>query len=121
MINLVFLLLIFFLLTAQITPKALLDVAPPSSEAGEDTGRLPVVVMDSEGQVAFDDTLGRDAVLAALQAEVEALCASSDCNTQPIELTLRAGASASGKAVAALIADLGSIGPIRLSLATVTR
>lgn len=121
MINLVFLLLIFFLLTAQITPTALIEVSPPEAASGDTGDRLPVVVMDAEGRVAFDDVFGRAEVLERIGAELTRRCEIIDCTSDPIALTLRADAAAEGRAVAALIAEIGALGPIDLSLATVTR
>lgn len=121
MINLVFLLLIFFLLTAQITPTALIEVAPPEAASGDAGDSLPVIVMDAEGRVAFDDVFGRAQVLERIGAELAQRCEIIDCAADPIALTLRADANAEGRSVAALISDLGALGPVDLSLATVAR
>ena len=119
MINLVFLLLIFFLLTAQITPTALLDVTPPEAVSGDRSEQLPTILMDGEGRVAFEDAFGREAALARLEAEITRLCADRDCTADPLALTLRADAASDGQSVARLIGEIAALGPVSLTLATV--
>ncbi|MEL7344137.1 MAG: biopolymer transporter ExbD [Pseudomonadota bacterium] len=121
MINLVFLLLIFFLLTAQITPTTLLEVEPPEGSTGEASDRLPVIVMDAEGRVAFDDVFGRAGVLERLGTQIASRCEIVDCTNDPIALTLRADAGAQGRDVAALIGDIAGLGSVKLTLTTVAR
>lgn len=121
MINLVFLLLIFFLLTAQITPTALIEVTPPEAASGDAAEQLPAIVMDAEGRVAFEDAFGREAVLERLSAEVSQRCREIDCAADPVKVTLRADAATQARDVAALIAQIGTLGRINLSLATVGR
>lgn len=121
MINLVFLLLIFFLMTAQITPTDLLEVTPPEATSGEAAERLPVVVVDADGRMAFDGVFGTQAVLDRLAATISQHCSTTDCGTDPVALTLRADAAADAQGVARLIGEISAIGPITLTLATVTR
>lgn len=66
MINVVFLLLIFFLMTAQIVLPAPFDVTlPNASGAGDET--TPTLYLSAEGEIAFETTRGAGALAQAVQ------------------------------------------------------
>lgn len=103
MINVAFLLLIFFLMTAVLAPPDPLDVTPPvagAEDAGPETGTL---IIDAEGNMALGDLRG-DAVLAALPDG---------------PLRIRADARFDGAALARILARVALQGVSRVELITV--
>lgn len=97
MINVVFLLLIFFLLTAQIAPAPPFDLTPPdgvSDIPSEDGGALYV---SAHGQLAFGDARGEE-VWAAIAARTE---------VGPLEI--RADGAARAANIAALLVRLRQV------------
>lgn len=62
MINVVFLLLIFFLMTAQIVPPAPVEVTPPQSTSEQKPQDATSVYIDANGIIAFDDLFGAPAL-----------------------------------------------------------
>lgn len=105
MINVVFLLLIFFLLSSQIAPRAPFAVTPPELESGEPPAPEAVLFMAADGQLHFSGAEGGDALaaVAAQAAELE-------------DLTLRADARVPAREVAALISRLRAAGIKAVSL-----
>ena len=105
MINVVFLLLIFFLMTARIAPPAPIDVTPPSidvetTEASADR----VLYLASDGTVALGDR--RDgAIWADLAAEDR--------------LIVRADAELDAAVLAEVLARLSALGISDISLSVV--
>jgi biopolymer transport protein ExbD len=105
MINVVFLLLIFFMISSELTPAPPFDVTPPEQASGE---RAPVddtLYLDAAGQMAWRDLRG-EAALAALAVRGDA----------PLEI--RADAAVPAREVAALLADLAGLGVTDVRLAT---
>ncbi|MGR3462263.1 MAG: ExbD/TolR family protein [Roseovarius sp.] len=107
MINVVFLLLIFFLMSAQIAPPAPFDVTLPESAAGDHTAPADTLYMDAEGRLAFNDARG-DAVLDALAAR-----ATPD---QPLQI--RADAGMDARALARLLPQLAARGIAEVEIVT---
>lgn len=68
MINVVFLLLIFFLMTAQITPPDPFGVEPPESAEGEPGAATLILQVSASGETAFGEARG-EAAFDALAAE----------------------------------------------------
>lgn len=99
MINVVFLLLIFFLLSSQIAPRAPFSVTPPQLETGEPSRPEALLFMSADGQLHFSGAQTEDAVEAvfARASELESL-------------SLRADANVSASAVATLITQLRDAG-----------
>ncbi len=60
MINVVFLLLIFFLLTAQISPSTPFPVAPPDSSSDIRTQAQDVLYVSATGELAWNEARGED-------------------------------------------------------------
>lgn len=106
MINVVFLLLIFFLMSAQIAPPAPVEITPPvtESEAG-----LPenarAVWLDREGELYFDGLSGAEAI--ARLAEM------------PGPLILRADAGLSAPAFARILRSLGEAGLTEVTMVAI--
>lgn len=68
MINVVFLLLIFFLMTAEIAPPAPFETAPPVAPGGADPGGTATLHLSATGDAAFVDLRGAAAIGAAAAA-----------------------------------------------------
>lgn len=111
MINVIFLLLVFFLISAQMTPPEPFAVAPPevaSPGAEVASGRL-VLHLDAGGTPGFGAETG-PAALAALAAARAGLCAGQDCTADPPRLDLRADAAMPADRLAALLPQLAAMG-----------
>lgn len=68
MINVVFLLLIFFLLTAQISQPTPFPLTPPESESDVRAEDRDVLFISAEGELAWNEATG-EAVWEAIAAE----------------------------------------------------
>ena len=99
MINIVFLLLVFFLMTATIAPPDPLAVRPPVARAAASgDASAPTLHVGADGALAFEGVRG-DAVLAALSGLPEGSV-----------LRVHADAGLDGAAFARLLARLGAAG-----------
>ena len=107
LINVAFLLLIFFLIAGAVAPTDPFPVTPPVSERGQPDARaVPEVLMRADGGLAFE---GAPITEARLSARLGARSAEV--------LRLRAdGAVAAGNAIA-LMARLRALGIDRIALA----
>ncbi|MCZ0812885.1 MAG: ExbD/TolR family protein [Pseudomonadota bacterium] len=124
MINVVFLLLIFFLMTAQIAPPDPFKINPPDVEqAGDPAEGAFTLYLGSSGELAYRDARGQAAALEALQADKAAYCAEGGCSNDlpPPPLVLRADARAPAAALAALMPRLAQAGFPEIRLVTVKR
>ncbi|AHD02035.1 ExbD/TolR family protein [Leisingera methylohalidivorans] len=106
MINVVFLLLIFFLLSSQIAPRAPFTVVPPKLETGEAAASGAILFMAADGQLHFSGAKGGDA-LAAVIAQAGGRR----------RLSLRADAAVPAREVASLISRLRDTGITSVTLA----
>ena len=104
MINVAFLLLIFFLVMARLAPPEPLDVAPPLA-GGTATDGETVLFVDAEGAIALDTQ--RD------EAALEELAIRSG------PVLIRADADLDAVTFARLLARLAEIGRTDIRLATV--
>ena len=111
MINVVFLLLIFFLMSAQIVTPPPFELTPPASENGNPpSARLRL-------QIAPDGSLAlADATNDAVWARLESLLPSAEDT-----LLIRADATLPAAELAAVLARVSAIGFERIELATVPR
>jgi len=112
LINIVFLLLIFFMIAGKLTSSDPFEVTPPDSAAESlPDGEAPSLLLGADGSLAFEgEVLAREAlpgVLAALQAE-----------GRLERLRLRADATADTPDVVALMELLRESGVERLHLLT---
>jgi len=124
MINVVFLLLIFFLMTAQIAPPDPIEVQPPSvSQPGGVAEGEFTLYLGADGALAFRDVTGDEAAIAALQAAKDAYCASGGCsdNVPPPPVILRADAELPGATLARLMPRLAQAGFADIQLVTVAQ
>ncbi|MEY8838250.1 ExbD/TolR family protein, partial [Cribrihabitans sp. XS_ASV171] len=71
MINVVFLLLIFFLMTSQLAQPDPFDVTPPEAQSEAEAEAEPVLFVDDTGRLSFAGSEGRQALeaLSALSGE----------------------------------------------------
>lgn len=95
MINVVFLLLIFFLMTAQIAPPEPFEVTVPESVNGNASEGTLTLYISAKGEIAFEDLRGEDA-LASFAKETNGL--------------IRVDASLSATELAGILRDLGALG-----------
>lgn len=66
MINVAFLLLVFFLMVAVIAPPDVIDVTPPVASAAEGTGDVDTLLVDASGNVHLGPLTGQAALDAVL-------------------------------------------------------
>jgi biopolymer transport protein ExbD len=109
MINVVFLLLIFFLMTATLTPPEPVTVTRPDSRAADAPAEGTALHLDAGGAVAFGEATGAEAEAAAI----------AQARLSGAPLPLRADRAAEARAVAALVLRLARAGVARVALATI--
>lgn len=108
MINVVFLLLIFFLMTASLTPPSPFDIDPALAEGDPGTPGDEAIHVAADGRLAYRAWRG-DEVFAALRATE---------TTTP--LYIRADAALPAAELAALLRQLAEVGVRDLRLLTVS-
>jgi len=118
MINVVFLLLVFFLISAQLTPPEPFPVTPPEAETEAEAEGDFTLHLDATGEVGYRDAIGQDLALAALTSARDEYCAASDCEAAPPALLLRADGAVPAARLAALMPVLGKLGFARVDLVT---
>ncbi|MFN4156414.1 MAG: ExbD/TolR family protein [Paracoccaceae bacterium] len=109
MINVVFLLLIFFLMSARLTPPEPFPVTPPAAQTEAEAQGEFALFIAADGQLGYRDSLG-DAALARIMASREGHCAAADCVAAPPRLTLRADTALPATALAGLLPKLSALG-----------
>ncbi len=105
MINVVFLLLIFFLMTSRLAAPEPFEVTPPEADLETEAQSEAIFHVDAAGRMHFDGSEG-DAALARLAA------VSAETQT----LQLRADAKLEAKALAGLLKKLAEAGLSRAEL-----
>ncbi|OIQ28935.1 MAG: biopolymer transporter ExbD [Alphaproteobacteria bacterium MedPE-SWcel] len=105
MINVVFLLLIFFLMTSRLAQPDPFEITPPTADLDAPVEAEAILYVDKTGRLSFDGIEG-DAALARL-AQVSA----SDAVLQ-----LRADSALEAAKAAGLLKDLSSAGFARVEL-----
>lgn len=117
MINVVFLLLIFFLMSAQLKSPEPFDLLPPEAvDAAEARGDF-ALFLSAEGLPGYRDQTA-DAAIAALAAARAAHCAVTDCIATPPRLSVRADARVAATTLAALLPRLQTLGFAQMELLT---
>ncbi|MDF1727893.1 MAG: biopolymer transporter ExbD [Sulfitobacter sp.] len=111
MINVVFLLLIFFLMSAQIVAPPPFEVTPPEAQAGRALAEDLRLQVSATGALALGEAT--DASVWSALAEVE--------NRADRKLLIRADAALPASQLAALMARLSALGFETIALATVPR
>jgi biopolymer transport protein ExbD len=115
MINVVFLLLVFFLISARMTPPEPFPVTPPEAQAQEEAQGLFTLHVAADGLAGYREAMG-EAALEALAAARGAHCAAVDCVAEPPRLLLRADAALPGQALARMLPRLAAMGFARVDL-----
>ncbi len=105
MINVVFLLLIFFLMTSRLAQPDPFDVTPPDAASEAAPEAQPVLYIAADGRMFFDGAEG-DAALARLAT------ASADSP----QIQLRADARLEAKTLARILRQLAEAGLARAEL-----
>ena len=117
MINVVFLLLIFFLMTAQIAPPDSLDVTLPKAERAAPGDSDLTLYVGADGTLAFRDVTGDPQALDALEAAYRALCPQAACATSP-QLVIRADTALAVRALPPILRALAARQITDIALAT---
>ena len=121
MINVVFLLLIFFLMTAQIAPPMPFDVTPPNAAAQGDPAEADLTLyLSADGDLGYRDVRG-PAALDALQQTLAELCGTGACGDNRPTLILRADGAVEGALLARLMPQLAQAGFSQIQLVTVPK
>ncbi len=104
MINVVFLLLIFFMMSATITPPAPFDLTLPETETEAELAGDKTLYLSGQGQVSFGGALD------------EAAWALLDKAEENGPLTLRTDATLEARTLAQVLARLSSMGRANVEL-----
>ncbi|MFV0332582.1 MAG: ExbD/TolR family protein [Tropicimonas sp.] len=105
MINVVFLLLIFFLMTAQIAPPEPFAVELPSSDAGTDPASQTTLHIDATGLPGFQGLTGAPAMELLIELR-----------EKDAPLRIRADARLEAARLAALLGELTEAGFFRVEI-----
>ncbi|MEM6577396.1 MAG: biopolymer transporter ExbD [Pseudomonadota bacterium] len=111
MINVVFLLLIFFLMSAQIVTPPPFDVDPPAAESDQQVQTELRLHVSGDGSLGFGDARD-DAVWDAL-AQID--------HASEAVLVVRADAALPGSDLARILSRLSPLGFAEIQLATVPK
>lgn len=109
MINVIFLLLIFFLIAARMTAPEPFAVTPPRAQTEAEAEGDFTLFLSADGQLGYRAVQG-DAALDALAAARDVHCATADCTADPPRLTLRADSALPAADLAALMPRLPALG-----------
>ncbi len=109
MINVIFLLLIFFLIAARMTAPEPFAVTPPQAMTEAEAQGDFTLFIAADGLLGYRDARG-DAALAAIAASREGHCRGTDCRADPPRLTLRADNALPAVRLAALMQRLPTLG-----------
>ena len=105
MINVVFLLLIFFLMTAQIVPPAPFDMTLPTAQGDEDGGQNALYI-NAVGEIAFGEARGATALSEAVT------------RTGDAALRIQADAALDASRLARVLSQLSALGAARIEIVT---
>ena len=112
MVNVVFLLLIFFMLVGRVGPKEELVISPPLSESGQvESGRPLRVEINQSGVIAFDGKVIDTTELIVIVTDL----LRQDPSTQ---LQLKADAGLDANSLIRIMETLRLIGVAKLTLVT---
>ncbi|EKE73496.1 ExbD/TolR family protein [Celeribacter baekdonensis] len=119
MINVVFLLLIFFLIAGEMQRPEPFDITPPEIAEAQEAEGVFSLFLDPEGQLAYRDLITsfetRQAILSAIDTERRAGCDGDLCDTV---LLIHADKNTPAHFVAQLLPHLGALGFEQINLVT---
>ncbi|QCO54745.1 biopolymer transporter ExbD [Pseudorhodobacter turbinis] len=115
MINVVFLLLIFFLISAKMTPPEPFPVTPPTAQAEAEAEGAFTLYLAADGRIGFHDTEG-DAALEMLETALTDYCDQTDCDTAKPRLTLRGDTALPAEKLAAILPRISALGFAQIEL-----
>jgi len=115
MINIVFLMLIFFMIAGQLTSSTLIKIQPPTSQQQSALQEHDAVLLvSSTGQLAFNDMLlEADTLTDLLKQSV-----SEMNNAQSFKLLIKTDATVPASELTELLKRVRAAGILRVSLAT---
>ncbi len=110
MIDVVFFLVVFFMLTSRFSEPEPFPITPPAAETEIATGDFSLY-LNAEGDLARLTTdSSEDEVFRSLAADLTGFCARTDCAKTPPVLLLHADGMASATRVTGLITELAATG-----------
>jgi biopolymer transport protein ExbD len=122
MIDVVFFLIIFFMMVSHFAAPEPFAVARPTSDGTEAVAGELSLFLDAAGQwghVGPDGAVMGDGALSSLQAALQEHCAQVDCKETPAVLLLHADAEAPATLLAEALPELMAMGFADLRLITV--
>lgn len=120
MINVVFLLLIFFLMTSRLAPPEPFEVEPPSAAEGAEAGDTPVLFLSAGGEAGFEEARG-EAAIAAFAARVQDMTAGGGAQAGAEPPQLRADSGTEAAVVARTLRALTEAGLSEVALVVAPR
>lgn len=119
MINVVFLLLIFFLIAARLAPPEPFPVTPPKASAEAQEAGDFALYLGADGRLGFAGEAGGDEDrLAALEQARVQFCAQVSCENTPPRLFLYADGDADVARLAGILPRLAQAGFARVEMVT---
>lgn len=121
LIDVVFFLVVFFMLTSRLSDPTPFDVTPPTAKDSVEADGEFSIYINAEGALARISSAGivnDDAALVSLASERQAYCAEKDCNVVAPSLLIHADQNAPAKSLVMVLDKLGSIGFTDLHLMT---
>jgi biopolymer transport protein ExbD len=114
LINVVFLLLIFFMIVGTIAPTDALPIDPPVSREGQATEPDPVqLLIDADGRIALNgELIPADQLTTALAESIK----PAEIPETPLNLTLKADGALVMAELRALLTQLRALGVERVRL-----
>ncbi|MCU0901615.1 MAG: biopolymer transporter ExbD [Cypionkella sp.] len=109
MINVVFLLLIFFLISARMTPPEPFAVTPPEARTEAEAQGEFTLFLAADGRIGYREMLG-EAAMQAIGAARADHCARLDCTAEPPRLTLRADLALPAADLARVLPQVAGLG-----------
>lgn len=124
MIDVVFFLVVFFMIVSRLAAPEPFAVARPLAEGAQDTTGEFSLFLSADGDLGFvgpDGTAEGGAVVPALIAARAAYCGREDCAALPPVLLFHADAAAPADKLAEVLPSLRTAGFVEISLLTVAK
>ncbi|GHC63338.1 ExbD/TolR family protein [Neogemmobacter tilapiae] len=117
LIDVVCVLLIFFLIAARMAPAAPFAVDLPRVAAGDETRSTMALFLSPTGQPGFRRMVG-DVALAELARARETFCAATDCAAEPPLVAVHTDQKTPAVALTRIMPQLAAMGFQRVELVT---